>query len=178
MGWIGQRIQMVSIMHTEARVMADLSNQAFRYLLGHSHDFFVSNFAGSLTRRVNRYARSFEPLLDTFVFSFFSITVFATGSILVLYQRSPAIGLALLAWVIVFVTIQVILARWRQPLRVARAAEDSKVTGVLSDAVSNQSTISQFASEKHEYSLFGRAIENWRTATMRSWLSCPSILTF
>src|SRR3990167_8271081 len=113
-GWIGQRIQMLSIMHTESRVMVDLSNQAFRYLLGHSHDFFVSNFAGSLTRRVNRYARSFEQVLDTFVFSFFSLGVFSTGAILVLYQRSPAIGLALLAWTVVFVTIQVLLARWRQ----------------------------------------------------------------
>ncbi|HEY4488921.1 MAG TPA: ABC transporter ATP-binding protein, partial [Candidatus Paceibacterota bacterium] len=170
-GWIGQRIQMLSIMHTESRVMVDLSNQAFRYLLGHSHDFFVSNFAGSLTRRVNRYARSFEQVLDTFVFSFFSLGVFSTGAILVLYQRSPAIGLALLAWTVVFVTIQVLLARWRQPLRIARAAEDSKVTGVLSDAVSNQSTISQFASERHEFSIFGKAIENWRSATMRSWLA-------
>ena len=175
-GWIGYRIQMVSIMHTEARAMTDLSNQAFKYLLGHSYNFFISNFAGSLTRRVNRYARAFEQILDTTVFSFFSTTVFTLGAVLVLFQRNAYLGIALLVWTIVFVIIQIQLARWRQPLRIARAEEDSKVTGVLSDAVSNQSTISQFAAAKHEYSIFGDAIGRWRAATMRSWLADAWIL--
>ncbi|HEY4488922.1 MAG TPA: ABC transporter ATP-binding protein, partial [Candidatus Paceibacterota bacterium] len=175
-GWIGYRVQMVSIMHIEAKIMTDLSNQAFRYLLGHSYNFFISNFAGSLTRRVNRYARAFEQILDTTVFSFFSITVFTIGAVTVLFQRNAYLGLGLLSWTIVFVVIQIGLARWKQPLRIARAEEDSKVTGVLSDAVSNQSTISQFAASAHEYSIFGNAVERWRKATMRSWLADAWIL--
>lgn len=168
-GWIGHRIRMLSIMRMESRVMADLSNQAFRYLLRHSHDFFVSNFAGSLTRRVNRYARAFEQVLDTVMFSFFSTGVFAAGAILVLFGRSALLGSILLFWTIAFVIIQVFVARWKQPLRVASAAEDSKVTGVLSDAVSNQSIVSLFAAAPHEYRIFGDAIERWRAAMMRSW---------
>lgn len=175
-GWLGYRVQMLSIMHTEARVMADLSRSAFQYLLGHSHDFFISNFAGSLTRRVNRYARAFEQILDTLVFSFFSTTIFAAGAIFVLFQRSALLGSILLGWIILFIIIQALLARWKQPLRVARALEDSKVTGVLSDAVSNHSTISQFAAEKHEFSLFGKAVEGWRAATMRAWIADAWIL--
>ena len=175
-GWIGQRIRMLAIMHMESRVMTDLSNQAFQYLLRHSHDFFVSNFAGTLTRRVNRYARAFEQVLDTFMFSFFSTAVFATGAIFVLFQRSVLLGAILLFWTVAFIVIQVFLARWKQPLRVASAAEDSKVTGVLSDAVSNQSTVSLFAASKHEYSIFGNAIERWRSATMRSWIADAWIL--
>jgi ATP-binding cassette, subfamily B, bacterial len=169
--WFGRRVQMLGLMYTEARVMTDLSNEAFQYLLGHSHDFFVSNFAGSLTRRVNRYAKSFEQLLDSFTFNFFSVTIFAIGAIYVLSQRSLVLGLGLLIWTILFVTLQVYLAKWRQPLRVARAAEDSRVTGVLSDAVANQSTVTQFAASKHEYGIFGGTIERWRVATMRSWVA-------
>jgi|CXWL01.1.fsa_nt_gi ATP-binding cassette subfamily B protein len=167
--WIGRRIQTLSIMHVEARIMSDLSNSAFVYLLGHSHNFFISNFAGTLTRRVSRYSRAFEQVLDSLVFNFFSTAVYATGVIIVLFQKNYFLGLGLLAWTAVFLTIQVLMARHKQPLRVARAAEDSKVTGLLSDAVSNQSTISLFASSKYERSLFGKAIESWRAATMRSW---------
>lgn len=168
-GWCGQRIQMLSIMALESRVMADLSNDAFKALLGHSHNFFISNFAGSLTRKVSRYARAFEQLFDTFIFGFFSTAVFTIGVIFVLGQRSMLLSGALLAWVVVFIGIQILMARVRQPLRIARSKEDSKVTGILSDAVSNQTIIQTFASGKHEKGLFGAAVEAWRAATIRSW---------
>ncbi len=168
-GWVGRRIQMISVMSLEAKVMADLSNTGFNYLLGHSHEFFQNNFAGSLTRKVNRYARAFEQVLDSITFQFFSTFVFATGVIVVLFQKNTILGAVLLAWTLFFVWIQVVMAQWRQPLRIARSEEDSKVTGVLSDAVSNQYTISLFASASHERSLFGGAIERWRLATMKSW---------
>lgn len=168
-GWCAQRLRMFAIFRIEARVMADLSNQAFHYLLDHSYDFFVSNFAGTLTRRVTRYARAFEQVLDGIVFQFFSTFVFASGVIIVLSIRNIWIGLALFTWTIVFVWVQIALTKWRQPLRVTRAEEDSKVTGALSDAVSNHSTISLFATENHERSLFSGAIARWYDATMRSW---------
>src|SRR3990172_9185421 len=48
--WTGQRVRMVTIGRLEARTMADLYDKAFGYLLGHSHEFFISNFTGTLTR--------------------------------------------------------------------------------------------------------------------------------
>jgi ATP-binding cassette subfamily B protein len=168
-GWLGQRIRMIFLMKIEAKVMRNLSNEAFANLLEHSYDFFVSNFAGTLTRRVNRYARSYEQVLDTMMFSFFSTAVFAVGAIFVLFQRNAILGSILLAWTVIFVFLQVMMARWKHPLRIARSAEDSKVTGLLSDAVSNQSTINFFASSKYERSLFAEAIDRWYSATMRSW---------
>ncbi|MDP2815204.1 MAG: ABC transporter ATP-binding protein, partial [Rectinemataceae bacterium] len=168
-GWIGRRIQMISLMNLEARVMVDLYNKAFAYLIGHSHDFFTKNFAGSLQRRVSRYAQSFESVLDIFTFGFFSTGVFAIGVIIVLTQRNVFLGLGLLVWTIVFIWIQTMMTRWRQPLRVARSAEESNVTGVLSDSVSNQSTISLFAADTHERGILGSALDKWYRATMRSW---------
>lgn len=167
--WAGRRVQMLSIMAIEARVMSDLSNHAFSYLLGHSHDFFSSNFAGTLTRRVTRYSKSFEQVLDSLVFNFFSTAVFAVGVIYVLFRKSPILGGALMLWTLVFLAIQVAMARYRQPLRIARAAEDSAVTGVLSDVVSNQSAVSLFAAGAFEKRNFAQSIQKWRVATMRSW---------
>src|SRR5487761_2525847 len=76
-GWLGQRIRMLIVGRFEARVMSDLYQSAFAYLIGHSHEFFISNFTGTLTRRVTRYAHSFEQILDNLVFNFFSASVFA-----------------------------------------------------------------------------------------------------
>lgn len=170
-GWIGRRIQMLSIMYLEARVMVQLYNKAYAYLMGHAHDFFTSNFAGTLQRRVSRYAQSYESVLDTIAFNFFSTAAFAVGAIYVLSLRSVYLGAGLFVWTLIFIWIQIALARWRQPLRLARSAEDSKVTGILSDSISNQSTVTLFAAQKHERSQLAHAIQKWYDATMKSWVA-------
>jgi len=170
-GWIGRRIQMLSIMYLEAKVMVDLYNKAFAYLIGHSHEFFTKNFAGALQRRVSRYAQSFESVVDIFAFNFFSTAVFAIGVIIVLGQRNLWLGVGLLVWTVLFIWIQMLMTRWRQPLRLARSAEESNVTGVLSDSISNQSTISLFAAGRHERGMLSGALGKWYQATMRSWVA-------
>jgi len=168
-GWLSHRIQMLAILSVEARVMADLSNEAFWYLIRHSHDFFSSNFAGSLTRRVTRYARASEQVIDAIVLTFLPTALFALGTTAVLYMRNAWLGFGVLLWVTLFIVIQVLLTRWRHPLRVARAAADSRMTGALSDSIGNHSTVTLFASEKYEYNFFSSIVHNWRDITSRSW---------
>ncbi|MHB8660649.1 MAG: ABC transporter transmembrane domain-containing protein [Minisyncoccota bacterium] len=167
--WISRLMQVSSLNRIETNVMADLENEAFSYLIAHSHDFFASNFAGTLTRRVNRYSRSYEQVLDSIAFNFFPTLLFAIGSITVLWLRSWWLGLGLLAWVLIFVGAQIILNRWRHPLRVERAAQDSKMTGVISDAIGNHSAIKLFANEKYERTNLAVVVSAWRDATRRSW---------
>jgi ABC-type multidrug transport system fused ATPase/permease subunit len=153
-GWVGQRMRQLGLTYIEPKVMNDLTRTAFAYLLGHSHDFFISNFSGALTRRVTRYGRSFESVLDNISFNFFATALYATGILIILWSRSAILGGIVLGWTIIFIYIQIAMARWRQPLRVARAEEDSNVTGVLSDAIGNYSAINLFASAKQEQGIF------------------------
>lgn len=168
-GWIGRRVQMLSLMYLEAKVMVRLYDKAFTYLMGHAHDFFTSNFAGTLQRRVSRYAQSYESVIDTITFNFISTAVFALGAIYVLSLRNLYLGMGLFLWTLIFIWIQIALARWRQPLRLARSAEDSKMTGMLSDSISNQSTVSLFAAAGHERTQLNVVIKRWYDATMKSW---------
>ncbi len=171
LNWIGHRLEGWSTMIMQARVMADLLDSAFGYLIKHSHNFFISRFAGSLTHRVNKFSKAYESLFDTVIRSFFPTFLFVTGAIVVLSFRSPILGLGLLVWVVLFVTFQIWVSLLRQPLRVARAEADTHVTGALADAVSNQSTILQFSGEKHEQQIFRRVVEKWRAITLRSWFA-------
>ncbi|HEX2792229.1 MAG TPA: ABC transporter ATP-binding protein [Candidatus Paceibacterota bacterium] len=171
LGWVGQRIRQAGLVYLEPKVMTDLTSGAFAYLIRHSSEFFANSFAGTLTRRVTRYARSFESVLDNVSFNFYSTALYVAGILAVLFSRSMVLGGIVLAWTIVFILVQVGMARWRQPLRVARADEDSKVTGVISDAVSNHSAITLFAAETAEQGTLGMAVEKWRKATLRSWVA-------
>ena len=170
-GWVAQRIQAVSVMRIEADVMADLEGEAFSSMMHQDYGFFTSNFTGTLTRRVTRYSRAYEQVFDSVIQNFLPTVLFAAGSIAVLFLRHHWLGLGLLAWVVVFITVQVILTRWRHPLRVARAIEDSRVTGGLSDAISNHSAITLFASEKREESRMAALVATWQAVTKRSWFA-------
>jgi ATP-binding cassette subfamily B protein len=170
-GWVGQRVRTYGIVCIEAAVMADLQNDAFINLMHHGHNFFTSNFVGSLTRRVTRYARSYEQVFDSMVFNFIPTLLFAIGSIAILYTRNIWLGTALLIWVFVFLTVQIVMTRWRHPLRVERALEDSRMTGALSDAVGNQSVVALFSAEKYEASVFTKIVDAWRAIFRQSSLA-------
>lgn len=178
LGWLFQRIRMTAITILESRVMRDLTNLAFDYLLGHSHDFFASNFAGTLTRRVNRYARSYEQVFDSFILTFYPTLLFTIGTITVLSLQSLWLGIGLLLWTLVFFVLQYLLTKWRQAYKLIRSAEDSRVTGILSDAVANHSTITLFASRLQERSFFGEAVERWMNANLKSWHADNSVYAF
>src|SRR3989344_4670118 len=167
--WIARRILLVSVNHIEVHAMADLANNAFSNLIGHSHDFFLSNFAGTLTRRVTRYSRSYERVFDSVAFNFLPTLLFSIGSITVLYSRSHWLGLALLVWVVVFIALQIVMTNWHHPLRVARVAQDSKMTGALSDVIGNHSAVSLFAAASYEKKTFAEIVDMWRLATARAW---------
>ena len=165
----GSRIQHGANISFSAKVMAKLLADAFSYLIEHSYNFFTSNFAGSLTHRVSKFGRSFETLFDSIVISFIPTFLFVCGAIIVLFFRHPMLGGALLAWTIAFICFQYYVARLRQPARAARAEADTRVTGALADAISNQSTISLFSGATFERKLFGGVIDRWRKATLHSW---------
>ena len=167
--WAGHRIRLFAIMRIESQVMVDLYENAFNYLLGHAHEFFISNFTGTLTRRVGRYSRAFEPVFDSIFLDFFSAFLFAAGVISVLSMRSPILGAILLVWTISFVYLQFRMMIRVQPLRLARVEADSKVTGFLSDAVLNHSTVTAFAATSYEKTHFAETIDGWFRAMRRAW---------
>lgn len=169
--WLGRRIQAWANVRMESRVMADLKVDAFEYLLGHSHNFFISRFVGSLTHKVSKYSTAFETLFDTIVTSFAPTMFFVVGAILILSTRSHILGLILFGWTVLFVAFQLYISRLQQPLRSERAEADTQVTGALSDAISNQSTIALFASNTYEVKRIKGVVEHWRQLNLRAWIA-------
>lgn len=168
-GWFARRVHIFSIMYIESRVMMDLFASAFNYLIGHSYHFFISQFAGTLTRRVSKFAHAFEALLDGVMMNFFPTALFVGGVVVVLFLRQPVLAAILAFWVVAFVLFQIFVAKLRQPLRIARSEEDSKVIGALSDAISNQNNVALFSGALHEQERFHGVVARWRAATARSW---------
>ncbi|MDP1707225.1 MAG: ABC transporter ATP-binding protein [bacterium] len=166
--WTGQRLRMFTLGRVEARVMADLYENAFTYLIGHAHEFFISNFTGTLTRRVTRYARAFEQVLDNLLMNFFPAALFLFGVVIILSLSNIWLGVSLFILTSIFIYVQYRMMMYIQPLRTRRTEEDSHMTGALSDAVLNHSTIATYSASGYERSYFGKVTEVWRDATSRA----------
>ena len=175
--WIAHRIQYLCSMQLVINVMRNLYQSSFDYLLGHSYNFFVSNFAGSLTYKVGKFSRAFELLFDGIINQLFPTAVFTIGAVIVVSMHNSTLGMILGIWVICFLAFQIYVSRLRQPARVARAEAESRVTGNLADAISNQSTIVLFSGARHEAKRFGRTVSEWCDALTRAWIADAWIWT-
>ena len=167
--WAAHQWRYVCLMFLELRVMSDLYRSSFNYLLGHSYNFFVSEFAGSLTHRVSKFTKSYETLFDAFLNSFFTTTLFISGAVAILLVRNPILGIILAAWSIGLVLFQIWVSRIRRHTRIARSVADSRVIGNLADAISNQTTVTLFSGLEYERARFRDTVAVWRAATKRTW---------
>src|SRR3989344_2283626 len=105
--WVAHRIQYVATMYLELRVMKGLYRSSFDYLLGHSYNFFVSQFAGSLTHRLSRFSKVYEMLFDALINNFAPTLLFIGGAIVILFIRHHTLGTILAVWAVLFFSFQV-----------------------------------------------------------------------
>ncbi len=168
-GWAGGRMEFFGGVTMIIHVSKRLTEEAYNYLMRHSHQYFSSSFAGALTRRVTKYRDSYERLYYSLQTSIVPASLYIVGATAVLFFSDTLLGTILFVWVTVFIGIQWILVRWQRPLRVKRATEDSNVTAVIADAVSNQNTAILFSGNTYEEGLLKAAAEKLRIATARAW---------
>ncbi len=166
---IGLRVRDFSNGHMQARVMSDLLESGFKYLLGHSYNFFISNFAGSLTSKVSRFGKAFEGIFDSIALTFVPTSVFVAGSVIILFLHNQVLGIMLGVWAIAFVCFQIYISKLRHPIRATRAAADTKITATLADAISNQNTIALFSGSAFERKLFRDVVAVWQKITLKLW---------
>ena len=155
--WVGYRIGGFVENRFLTTVSALLRQQAFDYLIRHSYSFFSNNFTGSLVQRVNRLARAFDRLIDKVVWNIIPLFVKIVGVGIVLYLFKPIVAGVMLAWALIFITFNYLVSRWKLTYDIRTAEADSRTTGVLADALSNQNTIQLFTKIQDESKNFENA---------------------
>lgn len=167
--WLFRRVSQFSNIYLQPHVKTDLMRTSFEYLEHHSYQFFSNNFSGSLVRRINRLDRSFETLADQIHFSYIPFVVTFPIIVTVLFLRHWLLGTVFTVWLVVFVSMQYVITSWKQKYNIALAAKDSETTGVLSDSISNITTVKSFAAETKEYSMVYAITEELRRLRFKTW---------
>lgn len=168
-GWFLWR--MVGIVTTifQTRIMTDLQDVSFQYLIRHSFQFFSDTFAGSLVKKVNRLSNAFEEVADNIQFGIIPFFIALFGALFVIFSRSHLIGAAFFLWILTFIIFNVVYSRWKVKFDVIRSELESSATGVLSDSLSNALNIRLFSAYTEEEAYFRSKLEGVRKARVRSW---------
>ncbi len=169
LGWAAWRVAGFLAAAFQPRLMGDLEQTAFRYLMGHSYQFFTDMFAGALVRRVGRFSRAYGDVAEAVQWRLFPLLVSVICILSLITVRSPWIGGAVFLWILVFIGLNFYSIRHKLKVDIARAAKDSEVTGALADIITNSSNVKLFTGFEREDTFFGRLIEERRVLHSRSW---------
>ena len=168
-GWLFFRAGFFFVFHTEANTMSKLKQNSFNYLIKHSYSFFSNSFTGGLVQKINRHARAFEKLFDTFVFNLSPLLITIIGAVIITSFSSKFISLVILCWVTLYFISGFIFFRWKMKYDVYSAQVDSEATALLSDNISNNQTISLFNGYNKEFKSYAEVTEKQAKAVIKTW---------
>jgi ATP-binding cassette subfamily B protein len=167
--FVTRRFSGFAIAYFEASGMAALREQAFSYMIGHSHSFFANNFGGSLTQKINKYARSFEKLTDKMMVDGLPLFVRGGGTIIAFYTFLPKYAYILGIFFVVFLVTAFIYIRFKLKYDVIASESNSKTVGALADSISNQSSIQLFTGHEYEKKRVSEVIQDQKKKTKFNW---------
>lgn len=168
--WGTWRVGEFSASFSAAKVLKELSDYCFAYLHRHSLNFFNNNFAGSLTKRVNRFVRTYESLTDRLQYDIIPLTVNITLVIAILLYQNIYIGLGLTLWIIIFMSFNAWFVKYKLPYDLKRSEADSATTGILADTIANHSNLKLFGGYRREIDNYGRATDDLRHLRLLTWI--------
>ncbi len=168
-GEICWRIGMHFLARTDIRGMARLYVTGMDSLLAKDLSFFQDNFAGSLTKKVVAYSKSYEGFVDTLTFSIVSRLLPLAFVAVILGRFSPLLPLAMLAWILVTLALVAPLIRRRKKLVDAREEASNDVAGHVADSIANMEAVRAFAREPFEAEVHKENVRRYARKVLRSW---------
>jgi ATP-binding cassette subfamily B protein len=137
-------------LRTLPKIRADVINQAFAYLQGHSYGFFQKNFSGNLSNRISDLAKSTDAILAQSVDPLLSQIFLTVILSLAMGMVSPWFTLMLAVWALVFLGTLLLFSK--KILRCASVFSEanSVAMGKIVDSVSNIINAKLFARSRFE----------------------------
>lgn len=155
--WASWRLLEIAIVPLDGGGVNLLEKRCFDVLKKQKYVFFENSFSGSLIKQANRFSRSFEIIMDWFLFQCFMNSLAVVISFVIFYRQQREFAFYFLIWVCLFITWNIAYSLWKLRFDQAVAEADSKVGGVYSDAISNIFIVKSFAMETREQARINKA---------------------
>ncbi len=147
----------------------NLAQQVFSHLHTLSLRFHLSRRTGEVTKIIDRGTKSIDTMLYFLLFNI-APTAIELTAVLIIFGFEFGLGLVsvTLAVVIFYIIFTSIVTNWRNKLRQQMNIMDSRAIGRSVDALLNYETVKYFAAEERESKRYGKAIDEYANAAVRS----------
>ena len=153
------------------QVIHEVVQEAFHRVQRFSTDWHANAFAGSTVRRVSRGMWAFDLLDDTILLALFPSVLMLAGTTVLLGTLSPWLGLVVAAGSAAYLAITVWLTlSYVSPAASLANSWDTRLGGVLADAVGCNAVVKSFGAEAREEDWLARVLDKWRRRTRRFWM--------
>ncbi len=153
----------------QPRVMANIMNECFAYMHGHSYNFFSNNFSGALVKKANRISAAFEDVSDKIYWSLFPLFLRIAIILSVLFYLHTVLGFMVFAWVLLFLGMNYALTIYKLPYDLRSSEHDTKVTAGLADTITNSVNVKLFSGFSFEERAFHETTKEWFRHKKYSW---------
>src|SRR5688500_6154155 len=152
-------------------IMRKVAQGAFHRVQRFSTDWHNNSFAGSIVRKITRGMWALDMINDVLLLALLPSLVVLVGAVLLLGQRWPVMGVVMALGSIAYVFMTVTLAtRYIAPASRLSNAQDTRIGGVLADALSGNAVEKSFGAEEREDARLERVVDKWSRRTHRTWM--------
>ncbi len=134
----------------ELHAIYDLDSHSFSVISEQSMQFHNDRFTGSLVSMVGKFSGGFERFFDLLTWSILPFLTSIISIIVVLAFKAPIVAVIMFFVVVAFMTVAYVAFKKTAEISKREATAHNKMTGQLSDSISNIMSVKSYAKEKHE----------------------------
>jgi ATP-binding cassette subfamily B protein len=151
-------------------MMSSIAQETFHRVQRFSTDWHNNSFAGSTVRKITRGMWALDSLNDVLLLALLPALVVLVATVILLGNHWPIMGVIMAVGALVYTVLSVLLAMHViAPASRLSNALDTRMGGVLSDALGANAVVKSFGAEAREDARMGRVVEKWSRRTRRTW---------
>ena len=163
-GQVCSKLQDYTCARLEIHAGYELGRQAFDTLSNQSMTFHTNRFGGSLVSSTQKFISAYSLLMDNFTYSALPTAATAVLTLAMLAPVVPAYVAILAVVLALYVAIVFKLYRKILPINAAASAAQNRLSGELSDSITNILAVKTAGREAYEQDLFEAANQEVRAA--------------
>jgi ATP-binding cassette, subfamily B, bacterial len=149
--------------------VAEANGRLFGYLSEHSANYFSERHAGALVNKISNASSGVEKLAAEWLWQFQPLIVSLAADMYLTHVAHPYFLYALLAWMAIYVPLNVIFVSRLHRLSFAYAESSSLLKGKMVDSTSNVDTVQYTGAIEYEKRHIGRHIGHQRVSHLKEW---------
>ncbi len=166
-GQVCSKLQDYTCARLEIRAAYELGRRAFDTLSNQSMTFHTNRFGGSLVSSTQKFISAYSLLMDNFTYSALPTASTAVLTICMLAPLAPAYVAVLFVILAAYVAIVFKLYRKILPINASASAAQNRLSGELSDSITNILAVKTAGREDYEQGIFEQANREVQEADSR-----------